>query len=100
MIIGKQTNFDNVKHDMQSSPLGSTHGSDNVVRGTPSSLLDNILVRRREVWKAIIDLGQNAKSHDIGLGMPSLAQGSTRDRTTSGVACHHHHWVQNAVVRH
>ena len=45
---------------------------------------------RRRAWHDIITFGQHTRLNYVGRGMPSSPLGSTRGRTTSGVACHHH----------
>ncbi|TMW86846.1 hypothetical protein EJD97_020814, partial [Solanum chilense] len=46
-------------------------------------------VGRRRVWHAIIALGQHTRSNDVGRGMVPWPCGTTHDRTTSRVECHH-----------
>ena len=50
------------------------------------------IVEQPRAWHAIITFGKHTSSNDVGRGMPSSTLGSTNDRTTSGVACHHHLW--------
>ena len=54
-------------------------------------------VERHWAWHAIIDFGQHTRLKDVGRGMPSSPLGSTYDRTTSGVACHHSPWTANTM---
>ena len=54
---------------------------------------------RREAWHEIIIFGQHTRLNYVGLGMPSSPLGSTRGRTTTGMACHHHLWAAHTVDR-
>ena len=56
-------------------------------------------VGRRRAWHAIIALGRETRSNEVGRGMQSSPLGSTDSRTTSGVACHHRPWTANMVER-
>ena len=51
----------------------------------------------RRAWYAIISLGRQTRSNDVGGGMPSPPWDSTHRRTTSGVACHHLLWATQTV---
>ena len=52
-------------------------------------------VRRRRAWHAIIALGLQARSNNVGHGMPSSPLGFTHRRTRSGVASHHRLWTSS-----
>ena len=53
------------------------------------------MVRRRQVWHAIITLGPHTRSNYIGHVMPSLPLGSTHSWTTLSVTYHNRHWTTN-----
>ena len=57
------------------------------------------IVKRRRAWHAIIAFEKQTRSNDVGRGMPSSTLGSTNDRKTSGVACHHHLWKAHTFER-
>ena len=56
-------------------------------------------VERRRAWHAIISLGRQTRSNNVRRGMPSPPLDSIHDRTTSGMACHHHLWVAHMIER-
>ena len=66
---------------MTSLPLNNTHGW------------------QRRAWHDITDLGHHTRSDDVGLGMTSPPLGITHDRTTSGMAIHHHLWAAQTVEK-
>ena len=68
IALGRQTRSDNVRHDMPSPPLDSTHG------------------RQLRALHDIFALAQHAWSDYVGRGMTSPPFGRTHGRTTSGVA--------------
>ena len=55
------------------------------------------MIERLRAWHAIIAFGQHTRSTDVGRGMPSSPLGSTKGRTTSGMACHHRLWAAYTV---
>ena len=55
-------------------------------------------VGRRRAWHAIIALGQQRRSDDVGRGIPSSPLDSTHGQTTSGVTCRHRLWTSHTVV--
>ena len=77
---------------MPSSPLDSTDGGATSNVSCHHCPWETHTAGRRRAWHAIITLGQQTRSNDVGRGMPSSPLGSTHGRTTSGVACHHHPW--------
>ena len=79
IALGRQTQSNDVGGGMTSPPLDSAHG------------------RQHWAWNHITALGQHTQSNNVGFGMPSSPFGSTNDRTTSGVACHHHLWAAQTV---
>ena len=79
--------------------LGQHTRSDDVGRGMTSPPFDNTHGRQRRAWHAIIAFGQHTRSNDVGRGMPKSPLGSTLGRTTSGVACNHHHREAHTIER-
>ena len=57
------------------------------------------IVGQRRTWNAIIALGRQTWSNDVGHGMPLSPLGSKDGRTTSGVACDHRLWAAQTVER-
>ena len=101
---------------MPSSPLGSTNGqtTSGVVfhhrlcaaqavrrRRAWHAIITfgKHIVKRRRAWHAIIAFGKHTRSNNVGRGMPLSTSGSTNDRTTCGVACHHHLWEAHTFER-
>ena len=68
---GRQTRSNDVRRDMPSPPLDSTHGR------TTSSVACHLA------------FGKHTRSKDIGLCMTSMPLGITPGQTSSGVTCHH-----------
>ena len=60
-------------------------------------LLKAHTVGRRRAWHAIISFGQHRPSDGVRRGMPTSPLGSTNDRPSSGVACHHSPWTAHTV---
>ena len=102
---------------MTSPPLERTHGRMTSGVACHHRLSVAHTVERRRAWHAIIALGWQTRSNDVGCGMPSSPSGSTHGRTTSsvakkslplvsthgrttsGVACHHRLWAAHTVER-
>ena len=84
---------------MPSSPLGSTNGLTTLGVDCQHHLWAAHTVERRRAWHAIIALGQHTRSNDVRRDMPSPPLDSTHDRTTLGMACHHHLWAAHTVER-
>ena len=115
--FGQHTPSNNVGHDMPSPPLDSKH--DQTMSGvalhhrpwTTSMVrrhraLHAIIafglahtVGRRQAWYAIIALGRQTWSNDVGRDMPSPPLDSTLGRTTFGMACHHCGWAAHTIER-
>ncbi len=49
------------------------------------------------MWHACIAHGKFTRSDEVRRGMPSSPLGSTHDRTTTSVACHHRPWTAYTV---
>ena len=82
---------------MPSSPLGNTNGLTTSGVDCQHHLWEAHMVERRRAWHAIIALGQHTRSNDVRRDMPSPPLDSTHDRTTLGMACHHHLWAAQMV---
>ena len=95
--IGQQPRAVYIGRSMPSSPEGRTHGQ------TTSRLTCNHLlwtphnVERHRAWHAIIALGMNTQSDDVGRGMLSSPLYRTHDSTTSGMACYYRPWTTYTV---
>ena len=92
-------------------------GSNDIGRGMPSSLLNELTqseasvvvchhlpwtantVKRCRGWHAITAFGQHTQSHNVEHGMPSSPFGNTNGWTASGVACHHRPWTVQTIGR-
>ena len=97
--LGLHKRSDQVRSDMPSPPLDCTND-----RMTLSVACHHLpwaahTVGLRRAWHDITGFGQHKRSNDIGRGMPSSPLGSTKGRTTSGVACHHRLWAAQTVER-
>ena len=55
------------------------------------------MVVLRVAWHAIIAIGQNTRSNDVGCYIESSPFDSTQGRMTSGMACHHFPWKKYTV---
>ena len=90
-------------HDQSTSSVArhqrswTTHTVGNIGRGMTSSPLDSTHGRQRRAWHAITALGKLTWSDDLGCGMTSPPLDGTHDKTTSGVACHHHLWEAHTI---
>ena len=78
--FGQHTRSNDVRRDMPSLTLHSTHD-----RMTPGMACQHHLwaaqtVRRHRAWHAIVALGRQTRSNDVGRGMPSPPLGSTHGR--------------------
>ena len=116
IALGRQTRSNDVKRDMPSPPLDSTHGR--TMSGvachhrlwTPHTVkrrrawhasiaFGQHTIERRPAWHDITSFGQPTRSNDVKRDMPSPPLESTHGRTTSGVACRHHLWAAQTVER-
>ena len=97
--LGLHTRLNNVRHGMQSSPLGSTDSrTTSGVACHHRPWMAN-MAERRWAWNAIIAFGQHRRSDGVGRCMPSSALASTHNQMTSGVACHHRLWGAHRIER-
>ena len=110
--FGQHTRSNDVGRGMPSSPLGSTNGQTTsgvafhhrfcvaqavIWRRAWHAIIAfaQHIVERPRAWHAIITFGKHTPSNDVGRGMPSSTLGSTNDRTTFGMACHHRLWASH-----
>ena len=84
---------------MPSPLLESTHCRTSSGVAYCNRLMAAYMVKRHWAWHEIISLGGQTRSNDVRRDMPSPPLGSTHDRMTSGVACHHIPWTANTVER-
>ena len=99
IALGWQTHSNDVRHDIPSLLLDSTHGRTTSGVACHHRLCAAQTVERRQVWHAIIALGRQTRSNDVRHDIPSPPLDSTHGRTTSGVACHHRLWAAQMVER-
>ena len=117
IALGQHTRSNDVRQGMTSPPLGSTHGRTTSRVASYHRLWTSShcrtasgvechhrpwtanTVEQRLAWQAIIALGRQTRSNDVGRGMPSSPLGSTHGLTTSGVACNHCLWAAQTVER-
>ena len=97
--FGQHTRSNDIRHDMPSQPLDSTHGRRTLLMACHHHLWKAQKVGRCRPRHAIVAFGQHTRSNYVERGMPSSHLGSTNGRTTSGVACHHHFWEAHMVKR-
>ena len=95
--LGQHTRSDYVGHCMKSLNLDSTHGGTTSGVACHHRLWAAHMIERRGAWHSIIALRRQTRSNDNERDMPS--PGSTHDRMTSGVACHHRLWAAQTVER-
>ena len=97
IAYGRQIRSNDVKCDMPSPPLDSTHGRMTSGRACHHRFWAAHTVERHRAWHEITAFGQHTRSNDIGRGMISPPLDSTHGRTTSSVACHHRLWVAQTI---
>ena len=97
--LGRQTRSDNVRRDMPSPPLDSTHGRTMSGVALHHRPWTAHMVERRRAWHGIIAFGQHKRSDDIRHGMPSPPLESTHGRTASDVGWLHLPWTAHTVNR-
>ena len=86
IALGRQTRLDDVRREMPSPPVDSTHGRTLLVVALHHRPWTAHMVGRCRAWYDITALSQHTRSNDVGRGMPSSPLGSTHGQTTSGVA--------------
>ena len=88
VMRGKPSSIFSRTHSQKKSRMACHHG-----------LWISHMLRRCRAWHAIMDLELHTQFDNVGRGMPLWTLGSTHDRTTSGVACHHGPWTTHTVER-
>ena len=96
---GRQTCSNDIWRDMPSPPLDNTHGRTKSGMACHRCLWESHTVEQHRAWHDITTLRLHTRSDNVGHGMPSSPLGSTHDRTTSGVVCHHRLWAAQMVER-
>ena len=109
---------DGVRRCMPSSPLSSIQSQTTLGVECHHRLWAAHTVERRGAWHAIIafglaytvggrrtrhaiiSLGWQTQSNNVGRSMRSSPLGSTEGRTAFGVACHHRLWLAHTIERH
>ena len=84
---------------MPSSPLSCTHGRTTSGMACHNRLWAAQTVEQRWARHAIIALGRQTLSNDVGRGMPSPPLDSTYKRTMSCMKCNHRVWITHTVER-
>ena len=97
--FGQHRQSNGVGRGMPSSPLDGKHGRTTSGVTCHHQLWTAYTVERLRASHAIIAFRQHTRSNDIRHGMLSSHLGSTNNRTTSGVACHHLLWGAHMIER-
>ena len=82
LAFGQHTRSNDVGHGITSPPLDSTHSRTTSGVTCHHRLLTAHSVERRQVWHAIIVVGQHTWSNDIRCGMTSPRLDCTHDQMT------------------
>ena len=69
--LGRQTRSNDVRRDMPSLPLDSTHGQTTSGVACHHRLWAAQTIERRLAWHVIIIFGKHTRSNDVGRGLPS-----------------------------
>ena len=96
--FGRHAGSNDIGRGMTSPPLDST---DNRQRRACHDItaIGQHTVRRRRAWHNITALGKHTRLDYVRRGMTSPPLYNTHGRTSSGVACHHHHWGTHTIER-
>ena len=78
--FGQNTRSNDVERDMPSFPLESTHGRTTLGMACHHHLWAAQMVGRTWAWHAIVSLGWQKRSNNVGRGMPSSPLGSMHGR--------------------
>ena len=95
--FGQHTRSNNVRCDMPSPPLDSTHGRTSSDVVCNHRLWAAHTVKQRWAWHDITAFGQHTRSNYVGLDMPTPPLDSPHGRTTSSVAFHYRFWAAHTV---
>ena len=82
---------------MTSPPFDCTHGPQCWAWHAITALGLSDTVGRSHAWYAIIGLGRQTRSDNVGRGMPSPLLDSKHGQATSSVKCHHRFWTSHSV---
>ena len=99
IAFGQHTRSNDVGHDIASPLLYNTHSRTTLGMACHHRLWAAHTVERRRVLHAIFTFWLYRRSNDVRRDMPSPPLDSTHDRTTLGMACHHHLWAAQMVIR-
>ena len=110
IAFGQHRRLDDVERGMPSPTLESTHGRTTSGVACHHRLWVAQTVERHQAWHAIIALGRQTQSNDVGPGMlsspldvarsmPSSPLDEKHGQMNSGVACHHRLWSAHKVER-
>ena len=80
IALGQHTRSNDVRRDMPSSPLDSTHDRMTLGMACHHHLWAAQTVGWRRPWHAIVALGRQTRSNDVGRGLSSSPLGSTHGR--------------------
>ena len=97
MAIRHYTRSDDVVRGNAIIALVMYTRTDDFEHGMPSSPFKRYTIKRRFAWHVIIALRKHTRLDDVRQGMSAWNLGSTHGRMTLGIACHHRHWVAQAV---
>ena len=97
--LGRQTRSNDVRRDMPSPPLDSTHCRTSSGVAYYHRLMAAYTVERRWAWHDITAFGQHKRSNDVGREMPTPPLDSQHGRTTSSMAFHYRLWTAHSVER-
>ena len=89
--------MNDVRHDMPSPPLESTHGRTSSGVACHHRLWAAHTVERRWAWHDITAFGQHTRSNDVERDMPTPPLVSPHGRTTSSMAFHYRLWAAHTV---
>ena len=78
--FGQHTRSNDIRHDMPSQPMDSTHGRRTQLMACHHHLWAAQTVERRRAWHAIIALRPHTQSKDVGRGITSPPLDSTHGR--------------------
>ena len=100
--FGQHTRSNDVERDMPSPPLHSTHGRTTLGMACHHHLWAAQMVERRRAWHAIVALGRQTRSNDVGRELSSSPLGSTHGqhrRAWHAIMALGHHTRSNKVCR-
>ena len=99
IALGRHTRSNDVRRDMPSPPLDSTHDRTKLGITCHHRPCTAHTVGRRVVWHAITALEKHPRSNDVGRGMTSPPLDCTHGRTTSCLTLNHRLWAAHTIER-